>query len=315
MSPSPASLRLGTRGSKLALAQATNVKSTLERLHEGLSVEIVPIRTSGDKGNRDVLGSFVREIQHALLENRVDVALHCLKDLPTDPVAGLVLAAHLEREDPRDGLIARVGSVAELPKSSHVGTGSVRRTSQLASIRPDLTFSPLVGNIDTRLRRLSEGQYDAIILAVAGLNRLGLMETWPREHPDLAVTALEFDEMLPAPGQAVLVLETRAGDFNAIDAVGVLNNENARLCATAERAFLAEFGGGCSVPVAAFATIHKGAIHLSGLVASPNGSTVLRGTATGETPAAAARLLFDEVNAQGALGLFERAPALSGGGQ
>src|SRR5579862_3048439 len=157
MNHSPASLRLGTRGSKLALAQATNLKVSLEHLHAGLQIEIVPITTSGDKGNRDVLGSFVREIQHALLETRIDLALHCLKDLPTEPVAGLVLAAHLKREDPRDTLIARVGSLDKLPQGANVGTGSVRRTSQIAALRPDLSFSPLVGNIDTRLRKLSEG--------------------------------------------------------------------------------------------------------------------------------------------------------------
>jgi len=312
MSPSPAKLRLGTRGSKLALAQATNVKAALERLHKGLTVEVVPITTSGDKGNREVLGSFVREIQHALLENRVDVALHCLKDLPTESVFGLVLAAHLEREDPRDALIGLVRSVADLPQGAHVGTGSVRRTSQLVSIRPDLTFSPLVGNIGTRLRKLSEGQYDAIILAIAGLKRLRLLDTWSSDHPDLAVTPLEFDQMLPAPGQAVLVLETRENDKAARGVAGSLNDEPSRLCATAERAFLAEFGGGCSVPVAAFGTVHHGAVHLSGLVAAPDGSQVLRGTATGETPEEAASLLFAELAGKGALELFVRAPASSG---
>jgi len=309
MSPSPAKLRLGTRGSKLALAQAVQVKATLERLHNGLTVEIVPITTSGDKGNREVLGSFVREIQHALLENRVDAALHCLKDLPTQAVDGLTLAAHMEREDPRDALIGRVESFQDLPSRAHVGTGSVRRTSQLASVRPDLSFSPLVGNIDTRLRKLAEGQYDAIILAIAGLKRLGLLETWDADHPGLRVTPLEFDQMLPAPGQAVLVLETRMADDFAQGIVGLLNDESTRLCATAERTFLAEFGGGCSVPVAAFGTVHKGAVHLSGLVAAPDGSRVLRGTSTGETPAEAARVLFANLSAQGALQLFERSLA------
>lgn len=314
MNPSPAKLRLGTRGSKLALAQATKVKATLEHMHEGLEIEIVPITTSGDKGNREVLGSFVREIQHALLDNRVDFALHCLKDLPTEPVSGLYLAAHLEREDPRDALIGTVSTIAELEHSSHVGTGSVRRTSQIASLRSDLRFSPLVGNIDTRLRKLSEGQYDAIILAIAGLRRLGLLASWREDHPGLTVTPLEFDEMLPAPGQAVLVLETRVGDEFARSTVGVLNHATTRTCAMAERAFLAAFGGGCSVPVASFATIHHGAIHLSGLVASPDGAKVLRGTATADEPSDAARILFEELREQGALDLFVRTPAAAGGG-
>ncbi|HVT12310.1 MAG TPA: hydroxymethylbilane synthase [Fimbriimonadaceae bacterium] len=315
MSPSPAKLRLGTRGSKLALAQANNVKATLEQRHNGLSVEIVPITTSGDKGNRDVLGSFVREIQHALLEDRVDFALHCLKDLPTDPVPGLDLAAYLEREDPRDTLIGKVSSLSALPMGAHVGTGSVRRTSQIAAARPDLTFSPLVGNIDTRLRKLSEGQYDAIILAVAGLRRLGLLASWRQDHPDLTVTPLEFDEMLPAPGQAVLVLETREADEFARSMVGVLEHPTTRTCALAERQFLGCFGGGCSVPVAAFATEHHGAVHLSGLVASPDGSKVLRGTATADEPSEAARTLFEELREQGALSLFVRAPVAAGSGQ
>lgn len=313
MSRSPASLRLGTRGSRLALAQANNMKFVLETRHPGLDVEIVPITTSGDKGNREVLGSFVREIQHALLENRIDAALHCLKDLPTEPVPGLTLAAHLEREDPRDALIGRVDSLSSLPQGSHLGTGSVRRTSQIGSIRPDITFSPLVGNIDTRLRKLAEGQYDAIILAIAGLKRLGLLETWAEDHPGLIVTPLEFDQMLPAPGQAVLVLEIREDDPFARETVGVLDNESARLCSSAERAFLGRFGGGCSVPVAAFGTSHKGAIHLSGLVASPDGRKILRGTATGETPGEAARVLFEELRDLGALALFDRPEAVSGG--
>ena len=309
MSRSPANLRLGTRGSKLALAQANNLKATLEELHAGLTVEIVPITTSGDKGNREVIGSFVREIQHALLENRVDAALHCLKDLPTEQVPGLTLAAHLKREDPRDALIGPVASIFDLREGATVGTGSVRRTSQLASIRPDLNFRPLLGNIDTRLRKLREGEYDAIILAIAGLKRLGLTDTWSQDHPDLHVTPLEFDQMLPAPGQAVLVIETRAEDTNSIGFVDALEDEPARLCATAERAFLAEFGGGCSVPVASFATYDKGAIHLSGLVASPDGRRILRGPATAVTPAEAARMLFEQLRDEGALDLFVRVMA------
>lgn len=306
MSSSQARLRLGTRGSKLALAQATNLKATLERLHPGLEIEITPITTSGDKGNREIVGSFVREIQHALLENRVDLALHCLKDLPTEQVTGLTLAAHLHREDPRDALIGPVESILDLPAGATVGTGSVRRTSQLSSLRPDLRFLPLLGNIDTRLRKLREGEYDAIILAIAGLKRLGLTETWSQDHPDLFVTPLEFDQMLPAPGQAVLVIETRASDAFAIEKAGVLNDEPSQLCSATERLFLAEFGGGCSVPVASFGTYDHGALHLSGLVASPDGRRVLRGTSTGDTPTETARVLFEELRSQGALDLFER---------
>jgi hydroxymethylbilane synthase len=155
---------------------------------------------------------------------------------------------------------------------------------------------------------LTEGQYGAIVLAIAGLKRLGLLGAI-----DAAVTPLEFDQMLPAPGQAVLVLETRECDSAARNLAGVLNDESTRLCATAERAFLGAFGGGCSVPVAAFATVHKGAIHLTGLVASPDGKRVLRGTATGGEPIEVARELFEQLAGQGALELFDRSPAMAGG--
>lgn len=277
-----ASLRLGTRGSRLALAQAEAVKALLESRHDGLSVEIVPIKTSGDRGNRERLGAFVREIQEALLANQVDVALHCLKDLPTEPAPGLCLAAYLPREDARDTLITRGEDFAALKADAVVGTGSVRRTSQLAARRPDLTFRPLVGNVDTRLRKLMEGEYDAIVLAIAGLKRLGVLDRWDAsEYAALTVRPLDPEDMLPAPGQAVLVLETRADDEETVEKVAALSDYPAEVCSVAERTFLSAFGGGCSVPVAAYAWPEEDGVALAGLVASPDGKTVLRGVRRG----------------------------------
>lgn len=309
-------LRLGTRGSRLALAQAHSISAMLRELNPGLEVEIVTIKTSGDRGERDQLGAFVKEIQQALLQNEVDAALHCLKDLPTEPVGGLQLSAHLQREDPRDAFISRGESFDDLPHGATIGTGSVRRTSQLAAKRPDLKFKPLVGNIDTRMRKLMSGEYDAIILAIAGLRRLGVLETWQEsEYRGLVVQPLDTEVMVPAPGQAVLVLETRAGDSAAIQAVRTLHDASAEACATAERAFLQSFGGGCSVPVAAIGRTEGGDMLLTGLVAAPDGSKVLRlaGVAPEAEGVALAKRLAQTLSEQGARDLFAPTTASSGG--
>lgn len=228
----------------------------------------------------------------------MDVALHCLKDLPTEPVPGLRLAAHLEREDPADAFISRGETLDDLPQGATVGTGSVRRTSQLAISRPDLRFKPLVGNVDTRMRKLMEGEYDAIILAIAGLRRLGVLETWSEsEYRSLTVRPFEGAAMLPAPGQAVLVLETREAEGELVE---FLNDPDTQACATAERSFLRTFGGGCSVPVAAHATSQDSEIRLRGLVASPDGKTVFRGEAAGDNAIEVGRRLGEGLGAQGA---------------
>jgi hydroxymethylbilane synthase len=269
--------RLGTRGSRLAVAQAEAVKSLLLEAHPGIGIEIVTIKTSGDHGNRDVLGAFVREIQSALLDNHIDAALHCLKDVPTSRVPGLALAAHLKREDPRDAIISRFGGLSDLPPGAVVGTGSLRRTAQLASKRPDLVFRPLVGNVDTRMRKLLNAEYDAIVLAIVGLTRLSLLENWAdSEYSEVSVRPLSFEEMLPAPGQGVLVLETRVDDSASQRVVLQLNDADTVACSQAERAFLAAFGSGCSMPSAALAERCTDLIHLTGLIASPDGQTVLR---------------------------------------
>ncbi len=306
--PSIPKLKLGTRGSRLALAQAEKVKNTLTELHEDLEVEIVIIKTSGDRGERTQIGAFVREIQEAILDHRVDVGLHCLKDLPVERIAGLTLAAHLKREDPRDTLIGRVEGLGDLRANSIVGTGSIRRTSQIAHLRPDLHYKPLVGNVDTRLRKLLSGEYGAIVLAIAGLKRLGLLDTWKEsEFAQLLVTPMSLEVMLPAPGQAVLVLETRAEDRASQGLVSSFEDPETRLCATAERAFLKVFGGGCSMPIASLGTVSGGVLSLAGLIASPDGSRVLRGTFHGPAadPQGAAQVLADQLESQGARKLLK----------
>ena len=291
------------------MAQANAMQATLEALDSSLQVEIVPIKTSGDRGEREQLGAFVHELQVALLDGRIDLALHCLKDLPTQGVPGLKLAAHLEREDPRDTLIGPAAGIERLPEGAMVGTGSARRTSQLAAIRPDLKFKPLVGNIDTRLRKLSEGEYDAIVLAIAGLKRLGLLDAWDQSHhANLIVEPLSVEGMLPAPGQAVLVLECRESDDIAVGLASQLNHPETEAATLAERAFLKAFGGGCSVPVAALAHAEGERLHLEGLVASPDGQTVFRGAKSGSTsnPEALGALLGAELGTKGAFEVISK---------
>ena len=273
------------------MAQAHALSASLTSM--GHEVEIVTVRTSGDKGNREVLGAFVKEIQEALLRDEVDVALHCLKDLPTRPIEGLTLAAYLPREDPRDTIITRGPALADLGEGAVVGTGALRRTSQLAAVRPDLRFRRLVGNVDTRMRKLMAGEYDAIVLAIAGLKRLGGLG---EEFGSLVVHPLEPSTMLPAPGQAVLALETRADDSAMIEALAPLHHAATQAAADAERTFLHAFGGGCSVPVAAYATDGR----ITGLVATPDGRTVLRGE--GSDGAA----LAERLGAQGAFEIVNR---------
>jgi hydroxymethylbilane synthase len=225
-----------------------------------------------------VLGSFVKEIQESLLAGEVDLALHCLKDLPTRPIEGLRLAAHLKREETSDALITRGPAWSEIPQGAIVGTGSVRRTSQLAAVRPDLTFKPLVGNVDTRMRKLQDGAYDAIVLATAGLKRLGVLDNW--EASEYAALHVEPLDILPAAGQAILVLEARSGSpFE--ERAASLNDFETQMSGTAERAFLGHFGTGCSLPIAAHASVSGGLLTLTGLVASADGQQVLRGVENG----------------------------------
>ncbi len=276
-----ARLRIGSRGSQLALWQANHISALLrERGHE---VEIEIIKTTGDKITDVALakvgtkGMFTKEIEEALLEGRIDLAVHSLKDLPTELAPEFEIAAITTRENPRDAFLSRhFDSIDDLPQKARVGTSSLRRQAQLKAIRPDLDVHPLRGNVDTRLRKLEEGQYDAIILASAGLHRLGLTK-WIR-------AILPVDIMCPAAGQGALGIEIRAGDTATREHLKFLDDPAARASTTAERALLNELGGGCQVPIGAFAEVQGDSVVLFGVVARPDGSTVLRECRTDSNP-------------------------------
>ena len=259
MTTAAATIRLGTRSSRLAMAQANEAAGAL-RATGGDAVEIVNIRTRGDSlSERSPTGhlvvgdgQFTTELEHALLAHDIDVAVHSLKDLPTEPTPGLELAAILERADPRDCLLSwHPGGLAELPFGARVGTGSVRRAAQLAAARIDLVAAPIRGNVDTRLARLESGEFDAVVLAAAGLDRLGT--------PVRDDQRLSFDVMLPAPGQGAIVLQTRAGEA---DIVAAADHEPTRVAVTAERALLRQLGGGCLAPLGALAELDGAELRL-----------------------------------------------------
>jgi hydroxymethylbilane synthase len=297
-------ITIGTRGSKLALWQTNWVKAEIEKHHPGIEVEIKVISTKGDrvldislpKLGEQGKGLFTKELEDAILERRVDLAVHSLKDLPTELPSGLEIGAMCEREDVRDALVARnrINSFNELPERAVIGTSSLRRSAQLRRARPDLVIEPVRGNVDTRLRKLDEGQFDAIVLAAAGLHRLG--------HDNRITEHLSEDLVLPAVGQGALAIETRADDPVVNDIVRVLEHEPTRLACTAERAFLKGLGGGCLVPIAAHATIEDGLMTLKGLVASPDGSECVREQQSGPSRDAdlIGKQLADELLARGA---------------
>jgi hydroxymethylbilane synthase len=295
---------IGSRGSRLALWQAEWVKTTLEELRAGVSVEIEIIKTSGDV-MRDVplaviggKGVFTKELEEALLAEKIDIAVHSLKDLPTTLPAGLHIAAITEREDPRDALILRAddvrkeGSLKSLRAGAIVGTSSPRRQSQLKHLRPDVEIKDLRGNVDTRLRKLDAGWYDAIILAAAGLRRLGF-------EGRISAT-IDTDEMLPAVGQGALGIETRATDQETNELVSLLEHAPTRAACTAERALLFALGGGCQVPIAAHATVAGSRLRLEALVAG--GGRIIRDSLEddAEHAARAGEQLADRLRAQGA---------------
>jgi hydroxymethylbilane synthase len=299
-------LRIATRGSQLALAQSRAVARRIEE-SLGLESELVEVRTSGDRIQNVSLakiggkGLFTKEIEEALLGGRADIAVHSAKDLPAVVPAGLILAAFPERADPRDALIGR-GSDArleELPRGARVGTGSVRRASQLLALRPDLEIVPLRGNVETRLRKLEEEDLHAVILASAGLDRLGLGE---RIHERLSP-----DLLLPSVGQGTLAIQAIVGDPVAGDLVAV-DDPGTRAELAAERAFLSRLEGDCNVPLAALAQrVSNDRIVLRGLVASPDGERVVRATAEAAVvdAASAGRGAADEVLREGAASILE----------
>jgi len=276
-------LRIGSRGSRLALWQAEKTRDDLLRLNPGLAIEIDVIKTTGDvkPDPLSVIGGkgvFTKELEDALLDRRIDIAVHSLKDLPTIIPDGLSISAICEREDPRDALVLRAdhrfSSLRELPPGSVVGTSSQRRLAQLKSLRQDVEVKDLRGNVDTRVRKLDEGQYDALILASAGLIRLGLKNR--------ISAAIEPAEMLPAVGQGAIAIETRADDEISVSATAKLNHRETELCCRAERAFLRGLGGGCQFPIAGHATIDGATLKLEGLVAKPSGEEILRDRIAGD---------------------------------
>jgi hydroxymethylbilane synthase len=273
-------LVIGSRGSKLALWQSEWVRARLAELDPRTSVRIEVFKTSGDV-RRDVplsviggQGAFTKELEVALLDGRIDIAVHSLKDLPTVVPDGLRITATPAREDVRDALILPAGadqrnaSVRNLPEGARVGTSSLRRIAQLRRLRPDVVIKDLRGNVDTRLRKLDEGEYDAIILASAGLRRLGL--------GDRISAAIETGEMLPAVGQGSLGVETRADASETNALVSRLDHPETRAAVVAERALLRHLGGGCQVPIAAHGRVDGGALSLDALVASLDGAAIIR---------------------------------------
>lgn len=272
-------IRIGTRGSKLALAQARWVAQRLEGAHRGLRAEIVTIRTTGD-ARRGVpvpevgtKGMFVKEIEEALLAGAVDAAVHSLKDLPGDLPPGLLLAAVPARADARDGLVARAHTLDTLPEGACIGTSSTRRRAMLMAVRPDLRVEELRGNIDTRLRRLEEGRYDGLVVACAGLDRLGLAGHISQRLP--------LDLFVPAPGQGFLGLECREDRPEVRSLLEPLNDADAFWCACAERAFQRGLGAGCSVPAGAFAEIRDHVLTMQVLVIAADAGAVIRRHVTG----------------------------------
>jgi hydroxymethylbilane synthase len=301
-------LRVGSRGSQLALWQANHVAGLLREHGHEVTIEI--IKTTGDKITDVALakvgtkGMFTKEIEEALVDQRIDLAVHSLKDVPTTLDGKFTLAAIMEREDPRDVFVSKkYKSIGELPRGARVGTSSLRRVAQLKAQRPDLEVLPLRGNVDTRIRKMEEGEYSAIILAAAGVKRLGRME-WLREFLDLRI-------MCPAAGQGALAIEVRAGDEATLKQLKFLNHEPSRRAVFCERAALNALGGGCQVPIGAYAREEDGTLVLQTVVARPDGSEILREEQSGDDPeklgagvgaallAKGARKILEEVYSEG----------------
>ncbi len=268
-------IKIGTRGSQLALWQANKVASLIEERYPGTTVELIKIKTTGDKILDSPLakigdkGLFVKEIETALLKGEVDMAVHSAKDMPTEIPAGLTLAAYLKRDDPSDALISADGrTLDKLREGAVIGTSSLRRRAQLLAYRPDLEFIDLRGNVETRLRKLKEENLDAILLSGAGLTRLGMGDKITERIPTSIV--------VPAVGQGLIVIETREDDGKILDFVAFMNDRDTAVCVMAERAFSDSIGGGCQVPMGALAVLEGETIRLKAVVASLDGDTLLR---------------------------------------
>lgn len=301
-------LRIATRKSALALWQAEHVAALLREAHSGLEIQLVPLLTQGDRIQDRTLaaiggkGLFIKELEVAIEDLRADIAVHSMKDVPADLPDGLAIGAVLTRADPRDALVTTSGiaRLEDLPQNAVVGTSSLRRQAQLRALRPDLRIESLRGNVDTRIRKLEAGGMDAIVLACAGLVRLGL---------ESRITArLDPQICLPAVTQGVIGIECRRSDARTAGLLQALEDRATRLGMDAERAFAARLGGSCQSPIAGYAELDADRITLRGLVAEPDGSRLLRDSATGDAknPAAIGRQLADRMLAAGAGPLLER---------
>jgi hydroxymethylbilane synthase len=286
-------LRIGTRGSRLALAQAREVADAI--IASGVETELVTITTAGDRGAdpasdpAGVKGLFVTEIVRALLDGDVDLAVHSAKDLPADDTEGVVIGAVPERASALDVLVTRDG---DLRPGARVGTSSIRRRAQVFRLRPDVIVEDLRGNVDTRLRKLGDGEVDALIIAGAGLLRLGVMP----EH----AAPMSLSEMVPAPGQGCLAVQARTSDGATIEVLSVLDHAASRMALEAERGLMARLGGGCSLPLGAFAESVPRGVRLLAIALSPDGSRVVRTQVDGETPEEVAELAALDLSAGGA---------------
>lgn len=293
---------VGTRGSALALHQTNGVITALQQRFPDQEFVIQTVKTLGDRvvdvplNQFGATGVFVKEIDRLLVEGVIDLAVHSLKDVPPDETPGTLLAAFPERADPRDVLVSRDGRrLDQLHQGDRVGTSSTRRLAQLRAFRPDLTYvEDLRGNVDTRLRKVFAGEYDAIILAAAGLARLG--------REDAITEYLSIDVCLPDAGQGTLAVQTRSEDRDVTGLVAALDDPRVRAAAIAERSVLRSFGGGCKIPVAAYAEVEDESLLLRGLVAAPNGSRVIREKLTGplSDPVALGQALWGQLTTRGA---------------
>jgi hydroxymethylbilane synthase len=297
-----ARLRIGSRGSQLALWQANHISALLRE--QGHQAEIEIIKTTGDKITDVALsqvgtkGMFTKELEDALAERRVDLAVHSLKDLPTELPPGFELVAITARVNPRDVFLSvKYDSVQALPKGARVGTSSLRRQAQLKASRPDLVIHALRGNVDTRMRKLEQGDYDAIILAAAGLTRLGKTE--------LVKEVLSEEFMCPAAGQGALGIEIRAGDVSMRRHLEFLDDRAARATTTCERALLNKLGGGCQVPIGAYAELANGVLRVTAIVGKPDGSAILRETQSGSDPVALGEQVGEALLQRGADKILE----------
>jgi len=302
---SPRALIVGTRGSRLALRQAEIALAALHLAVPEATFELRTIRTAGDRSAASLSeiggrGVFVIELERALLEREIDIAVHSLKDLPVEETAGLAIAAVLAREDPRDALVSRHDvPLAGLSASAAVGTGSPRRAAQLAALRGDLRIADIRGNVDTRIRKVESREYDAVVLAAAGLARLG----WTKRAAEI----FDFEQMLPAPGQGALAVQVRTDDADTFGTVLAVDHAETRVAVTAERAFERRLGGGCHAAIAAVATVSGERLRLSGLIGDPEGGRMFRGELDGavDDPGSLGLRLAQRLMDEGASELLE----------